>query len=198
MRRVCSRLALFAVLAASVLGLSAIGATAKTSPTPAKKKPHFVIVTGGTTTLTATTKAAQFLVSHGVTVTPISPATISGATVTLPVKIGAARITKKLDGFLVHAGAVKFATTKRSATVRHITLYRTGKRAWLAGLVNGKAIHLGSISALKASRSGTSATVSGELHLSAQVAHIINKLLGKHLVSAGYDFGSFTSTLTLK
>ncbi len=174
MRRVSSRLAVFAVLATSVLGLSAVGATAKTGPTPTKTKAHLVIVKSGTTTITATSA-------------------------TLPVKAGAALVKKNLDGILIQGGGVKFSTAKRSATLRHITLYKIGKRAHLAATVNGKLVkNLGNISGLKYSVTGKDATVSGELHLTAAVAQIINKLVGKHVVSAGYDFGSFTSTLVLK
>lgn len=197
MRRVSTRLALSAALAVSVLGISAVGATAK-APSSTKTKSHFVLVKGGTTTITVTTATAKFLTSHGVTVTPIAPAVISGTSLTLPVKAGLAKVDKKVDGVLFQAGAVRFSTATKSATVRHITLYKLGKQAHLAGTVDGRALRLGNITDLVVAVSGKSATVSGELHLSAAVAHIINKLLGHHVVSAGYEFGSFTSSLTVK
>ncbi len=196
MRRVSSRLAVFAVLAASVLGLSAVGATAKTGPTPTKT--HFVIVKSGTTTITASTATLTFLTNHKVTPTVIAPAALSGKSVTLPVRAGLARVNKHLDGVLFHTGGVKFSTATKSATVRHITLYKLGKQAHLAATVDGKVLRLGNITGLTVVVSGKHATVSGELHLTAAGAHIINKLVGKHVVSAGYDFGSFSSSLVLK
>lgn len=198
MRRVSSRLALFAVLAASVLGISAIGATAKTSPTPTKHKSKLVLVTGGSTTITVTQATATFLVSHGITPSPIAPATLSGTSLTLPVKVGVAKVTKQINGAILHTGGVKFSTASKSLTVRHITFVKTGKAARVDGTVHGKLVRLATVRKLKVTPSGKTATVTGELHLTAQVAHIINKLVGKHIVSAGFDFGSFTSQLTLK
>src|SRR5690242_8491296 len=147
MRRVSRRLVVLPVLAASVLGISAIGATAKTSPVPVKHK--LVRITGGSTTITANSATVTFLAKHNVTPTAIAPATLSGASVTLPVKGGVA-VKKNLDGILLHRGAVKFSTTKRSVTLRHITLWKAGKRAHVSALVAGHVITLASVSDLKA------------------------------------------------
>jgi hypothetical protein len=195
MHRLPHRMLLLCALVVSALGVSALGAQAKTSPTPTKTK--VVIITGGTTTIKANMTTVTFLASHKVGVTPIAPATLSGASVTLPVKGGVAT-TKKLDGVLLHRGAVKFTYAKKSLTLRHITLYKVGKQAHLAATFAGKLIQLGKISGLTAVLSAKTATVSGELHLSGRVAHLIDTLIGHHVVGAGYDFGSFTSTLTLK
>ena len=194
MRRVSSRLVLFAVLAIGVLGFAAIGAMAKT---PAKPKSKTVIITGGTTTVTASAATATFLANHNVFVTAVAPATMSGTSITLPVKGGVVK-AKSLDGALLHRGAVKFSTKTKSVTLRHLTLYKLGKKARLAGVVDGKVLNLGTISGLKAVVSGKTATVTGQIHITATVAKVINKLVGKHVVSAGYVLGSFTSTLTLK
>jgi hypothetical protein len=194
MRRVSSRLAVFAVLALSVLGFAAVSAAAKT---PAKAKSKTVTITGGSTTVTASSATASFLVSHGVTVTAVAPATLSGTSVTLPVKRGVVK-AKSLNGAVVHDGAVKFATKTRSVVLRHLTLWKAGKKAHLAGVVAGKVLNLGTISGLQVAVSGKTATVTGTIHISAKVAHIINKLVGKHVVSAGYVLGTFASNLNLK
>ena len=147
--------------------------------------------------MTASTATAKFLATHGVTVPAIAPATMSGTSITLPVKGGVVK-AKSLDGALLHKGAVKFATATKSVTLGHLTLYKVGRKAHLAGVVAGEVLNLGTISGLKASATGKSATVSGTIHITAAVAHIINKLVGKHVVSAGYVLGTFSSILTIK
>lgn len=194
MRRVSRRLVVLAVLALGVLAMASVGAVAKT---PAKPKSKTVVITGGSTTVTASPATATFLVNHGVGVTAVAPATQSGTSITLPVKGGVVK-AKSLDGAILHKGAVKFATKTRSVTLRHLTLYKLGKRAHLGGVVAGKFFNLGYITGLKVVVSDHVATVTGDIHLSAQAAHVVNKLVGKHVVSAGYKLGSFTSTLNLK
>jgi hypothetical protein len=195
MHRLSQRALLLCALVVSGLGVSALGAQAKTSPTPTKAK--FIIVKSGTTKITVTDATAKFLATEGIIPTAIAPATVSGASATLPVKGGLAK-AKSLDGVLLHRGALKFATSSKSLVLRHITLYKLGKRAHLAAVVGGKVLRLANVVGLTATATGKTATVSGELHLTAAVARLINKLAGKHVVSAGYDFGSFTSTLNIK
>jgi hypothetical protein len=185
------RFMLTLALAVSGLGISAVGAQAKVP-----SKTHLVRITGGTTTLTPTAATVSFLTSHGVTVTAVAPATLSGTAVSLPVIGGVAR-PKNLNGILLHRGAVKFATAKRSVTLRHITLWKLGKRAHLSARAAGRTLLLGNITGLAASVTGKTATVTGEVHLSAAAAHVINRVAGKHLVSAGADLGSVSSSLTL-
>jgi hypothetical protein len=194
MRRVSSRLVLFAVLAIGALGFAAVGAVAKA---PVHPKSKTIVITGGTTTVTASTATVKFLVSHGVTVTAVAPATMSATSITLPVRGGVVK-PRSLDGALFHRGAVKFATATKSVTLRHLTLYKLGKKAHLAGVVDGKGLNLGMISGLKAVLNGKTATVTGEIHITRAVAKVINRLVGKHVVSAGYVLGSFSSTLTVK
>lgn len=195
MRRVSSRLALFAVLAFSVLGFTAVGAVAKTHVVKPKNK--LVVITGGTTTIKATSATAMFLAKHKVAVTAVKPATLTGTSVTLPVKGGVAK-AKNLFGVVLHRGAITFTVGTKSLVVRDLTLYKFGKQAHLAALVRGHVVRLGNITGLKAAISGKTATLTGELHLTAAVAALINKLVGHHVVSAGYDFGSFISSLTIK
>src|SRR5690348_15963335 len=145
MRRVSSRLVVLAVLALSVLGFAAVGAVAKA---PAKPKSKTVVITGGSSTVTASSATASFLVSHGVVVTEVAPATQSGTSVTLPVKRGVVK-AKSLNGAVVHEGAVKFATKSKSVVLRHVTLWKAGGKAHLAGVVAGKVLNLGTISGLK-------------------------------------------------
>lgn len=193
MRRVSSRLVLFAVLAVSALGFAAVGAVAHITPPKGK----VVTVTGGTTTIKANAATAVFLAKHGITPTAIAPATLSGTSLALPVKSGLVT-TKKLVGTVVQRGAVKFATTKKSIVISKIKLIKVGKLAHLVATVGKRVLPLGAIAGLKTVVGDKTATVSGELHLSKAVAAVLNKLAGKHVASAGYDFGSFTSTLTLK
>lgn len=193
MRRVSSRLALFAVLAVSALGFAAVGAVAHVTP----QKGKVVTVTGGTTTIKVSSATAVFLAKHGITATAIAPATLNGASLTLPVK-GGLVTAKKLVGIVVQRGAVKFATAKKSIVIAKIKVLKVGKVAHVVATVGKRVLPLGTITGLKTVAGDKTATLSGELRLSKAVAAVLNKLAGKHVASAGYDFGSFTTSLTLK
>ncbi len=194
MRRVSSRLALFAVLAVSALGFAAVGATAKTSPPPTKPK---VVIKGGTTTITATTAAVKLLTSHKIGVVAVAPAKLSGTSLSLPVKGGFA-LPKSLNGVLLHTGKLQYTHGKKTVTLSRIALYKAGSKAHLAALVGGKLVNLGSLTGFKVTVKGKTATVTGEFRLSGAGAALINTLAGKHVVKAGYDFGNLTSSLTTK
>jgi hypothetical protein len=45
--------------------------------------------------------------------------------------------------------------------------------------------------------SGKTGTITGELNLSAAAARAINTFAGHHVVAAGADLGSFTSSVTV-
>lgn len=188
-----SRLALTLAVALGGLSVTAVGAQAA--------KPHhghkLVVIKSGTTTITPTAATVQFLTSHGVAVTALSPATLQNGAVTLPVRVGVA--TRSLHGALLHRGGVQFSNTKGKVTIRAIVLSRLGARTLLSGRVNGhREIGLARLTHAKLTRSGKQVTLTGELRLTAGAARRIDHLLGKHLVKAGYDLGSLTSQLTLR
>jgi hypothetical protein len=194
MHRLSARMLLLCAVVASALGVSALGAQAKTSPTP--KQVKAVIIKGGTVALKPTASTLTFLTAHGITVVPVAPATLSGGSVQMPV-VGGVATTKKLNAVLVLRGAVKFTTAKRSVAVRHLSFVKTAAGTVLRGVVRGKLIRLARVTGLVVSVSGKTATATGEVHLTAATAELINRLLGKHIVAAGYDLGSLTASLNL-
>ena len=126
-----SRIVLTLALAVSALGISALGAQAKTHPA----HPKMIVVKSGQTTLTPTAATVAFLTSHKITVTALSPATIQHGAIVLPVRKGF--LTHHLRGALLHRGGVEFATDSRTVKLREITLYRLAKVTYLGALVNG-------------------------------------------------------------
>lgn len=192
MKTILTRMSLLLAVAVSSLGVLTAGAQANTSAA----KPKVIIVKSGQTTLTASTATVKFLTSHGITVTPLAPATMSGASVTLPV-VGGIATDNKLRGVLVHRGGVRFASATKKVNVRHVVIYRKGGPTWLVATVNGKVARLAKLTSITLKRTGKNVTLTGEVRLTAQAAHLINKLFGKHLVSAGFDLGSLTSQLKL-
>jgi hypothetical protein len=194
MHRLSQRMPLLCALVGSVLGVSALGAQAKTSPEPTKVKA--VLIKGGTVALTPTKPTVTFLTSHGIAVVPIAPATLTAGSVQMPI-VGGVATTKKLNAVLLLRGAVKFATAKRSVVVRHLTFTKAGKSTVLSGTVRGKLVRLARITGLVVNVSAKSATVTGEVHLTAVTAQLIDRLVGKQVVSAGYHLGSLAATLQL-
>ena len=134
MHRVVNRGVLMLAVVASTLGVAVSGAQAKTKPVMPKKA---IVVTGGQVTVTPTASTVSFLTSHGITVSALSPATLSSATVTFPVAGGVAT-NHHLKGVLFLRGGVSFANAKRTVKVRHLTVVRTGHKTWLAATVNHK------------------------------------------------------------
>lgn len=187
-----SRIVLTLALAMSALGISALGAQARAHPA----LPKLILVKSGQTTLTPSAATVKFLTSHAITVTALAPVSIQNGSLVLPVRKGVA--TRQLRGVLLHRGGVEFATGARTVKLRAITLYRFAKATFIGALVNGHvAKRLARVTGIKLTRTGNQATLTGEVHLSASAAKMINHLLGKHLVSAGYDLARLSSQLTL-
>lgn len=192
MHRISSRLVAPVATALAVLGFAVTAQARNVAPV---KKP--VVVASGTATLTPTKTTATFLATHHVTVTVIKPATLTGGTVTLPAK-GAMFSDSRINGVLFLRGGVIFATATKTVKVRGLTFVHRSGKIWLAGLVNGHAMILGRLTNAKHTVSSKQIIITGEIHLTASSAKAVDKLVGKHLISAGYDLGGFTTTLNLK
>ena len=108
-----------------VLAIGAAGAHAK------------VVRLAGTTTITPSSQATQFLADNGVTVSTTGPATAANGTVTLPIVAGFAR-PKTFTGILVHAGGLRFAKDGRSVVVRQLVVVRTQRRALVLARLPGR------------------------------------------------------------
>jgi hypothetical protein len=188
MHRTFTRLLALLAVATAVLG---VAVTAQAKPVTPRKH---IVVTSGSATITPTSTTATFITSHGITVTPIAPATLSSGTVTLPVIKGIAT-DRGLHGALRLGGGVTFAGAKRVVNVRDLTVVRTAK-TWLWGKVNGHVIRLARLTDLKRTVTGNQATVTGAIRLTHRAAQAIDRLFGSHVVSTGYKLGTFSATLT--
>jgi hypothetical protein len=170
---------------ASVIGVSAPSAQAKP-----------LQITGKQTTITPSAQVTQFLTSHGVTVTAVGPATLSGGTLTLPIDGGrAARSGRR--GVVRHAGGVEFSKGARQLVLGQFVLAGNIDHPRLSAVAGVRRIVLARLTGATHSGSGSTVTLSGELRLTGRAAHTINRRFGRHLVSAGTDLGSLTSTITV-
>lgn len=107
------RIMLVASLAAfAVLAVGATGAQAKW------------VTLSGSTEVTPSSQALQFLNDKGVSVAPVAPATFGGGAFTLPIRAGFGN-TKNYQGILVHKGGLQFSRGQRSFVVRGFVVVRT-------------------------------------------------------------------------
>jgi hypothetical protein len=173
-------------------------------------------VTGGTTTITASTGAAQALAANHITVTALAPATASGTTFTFPISGGRVN-AKTLRGFIVVRGGVALSggtrtidlrrptviSTKSGVSVFALARRRVHRRCHATGphrrhvhctiVIREKSVRIARISGL--TRSG--ASVSGTVTITGFTADALNKLAGQHAFAAGDVLGTATATPTL-
>lgn len=154
-------------------------------------------VTGQQTVITPTAQVTQFLSSHGIAVTPVGQASAANGSFTLPIARGRVAVPS-LRAVLIHRGGIQFAKGSDTITLRHFVLSRTSGRAVLsARTAGGRTIRVARVSSPQVSITGKTGTLTGELVLTHAAARAIDHRLGKHLVSAGFDLGSITSTVTV-
>jgi hypothetical protein len=234
-RRSWPRIALVALVGA--LALMSLGA--------ASAQAALVKLTGSST-VTPSEQAKQFLANNGVTVEPTGPATFAGGVFTFPIVAGFGS-SETYEGVLAHAGGLRFSKGERSAVVRRPVAVRAGDTAVLLAQLPGlpgncghvkralrryAANHPGLkhklwrlahrypkaarhvmralvrycsegrvivlarlINQSKSVENGT-ATLSADLVLSRPAAHLINRIAGSDVVSAGSPLGSGVATVT--
>jgi hypothetical protein len=95
----------------------------------------FVKLTG-TTAVTPSQQATQFLVDNGVTVEPTGGATVDNGVFTFPIVAGFGN-PRTYNGLLAHGGGLRFSTADRSAVVRRFVAVRAGATAVLLAQVPG-------------------------------------------------------------
>ena len=170
---------------AAVIGASAVGAQAKP-----------LHINGKQTTITPSQQVIQFLTSHAVTVSAITPATLSNGSLTLPIAGGRAAKSGK-RGVVFHAGGVEFSKGTRHLVLRHLVLAGNINHPRLLAIANGRPMLLARVTNATNSTAGGEVTINGDLALSARAAHKIDRRLGEDLVSAGTTIGTITSTITV-
>ncbi len=172
-------------------------------------------VTGGTTTVTASSAAVTLLANNHVTVTPVAPATASGATFTFPIAGGRVNV-KNFHGIIRHTGGLTLSNGTKSVTLRNLTLTSDSMGTWLWASVRGKAqtictgfgrhhvkrcvtiVHSYVARVLRVTDgkvSGSQAT--GTLKLTTVSAGLVNRLAGKKVVKAGNVLGTGTVAPTV-
>jgi hypothetical protein len=90
----------------------------------------------GSSTVTPSEQAKQFLANHGVAVAPTGPATVADGVFTFPIAAGFGD-TETYDGVLAHAGGLRFSKGERSAVVRRPVAVRAGHTAVLLAQLPG-------------------------------------------------------------
>lgn len=171
-------------------------------------------VTGGTTKITLSSAVTSALSANHLTVTPISPATASGATFTFPIA-GGRLDTTTLHGKIRSKGGVTVSNGTQSGTLRQLTVVSNKSGASLWALVRGKThrvctvrrhhkVRCVTVSVARSERvatlsdvkvSGSSATAT--VNLTKASATMINKLAGKQIAKAGDALGTGTIAPTL-
>jgi hypothetical protein len=199
----------------------------------------------GSSTVTPSEGAKQFLRNAGVNVAPVGPATASGGAFTFPVFAGFGD-TVTYNGILAHSGGLRFSKGQRSAVIRRPVAVRIGKtsvllaqiprlrggcghiakatkkflskpriryigrktiqrypkaarqaiRAIQAYCKQGRVIVLARMTNLGKSVDNGTATLTADLHLSAEAAKLVNRVAGRTVVRAGALLGTGTSTVT--
>jgi hypothetical protein len=121
-----ARVALTSVVAA--LAVMLVGATSSQAA---------VVKVTGSTTVTPSTAATQFLTANGVTVAPTGKATTSNGSWTFPVAAGFG-VLPSYNGVLAHAGGLKFTKGDSSLTLRRFVAVRSGRRAVVLAQLPGR------------------------------------------------------------
>jgi len=130
----------------------------------------------GSTTITLNKGLFKKLKKVGVKVLKVSPATVKGKKVTLPVSGGSLDPTTG-QGTVEHNGGFKFKRGKRKAVINTVVLETTTSS--LKAKVAGKSMKLATVKGATTSRNGFGANVSiTALKLTGKAAKQLNKKLG--------------------
>lgn len=135
------------------------------------------VAAGSKTTITLNSGLSNKLKKSGVKVKAISPTTVSGKTVTLPINTLSTFDPVSGQGKLLHEGGIKFKKGKKSANVTDIELITAESK--LTAKVGNKAMKFASVSGVSSTRSGFGATVTiSAIKLTGNAAKQLNKKLG--------------------
>ncbi len=133
------------------------------------------VAAGSKTTITLNSGLFNKLKKAKVKVSGVSPATVSGKTITLPIEAGSLEVSGA--GELEHEGGIKFKAGKKSVKVTKLVLATSSGS--LNAKVGSKSMKFASVSGTSATRNGfgTNVTV-GSLKLTGKAATELNKKLG--------------------
>jgi hypothetical protein len=156
-------------------------------------------VTGGTSQITATSQAAAVLASNHIAVTALAPATQSGATFTFPIAGGRINPTT-FRGVIRSKGGLSISNGTSTFRVRGFTSVSDRHGGWLFALVRrvGARHWQPELFARFTNISVSGGTATATAHLTRASARLLNKLAGRHIVSAGNVIGTSKVSPTLK
>jgi hypothetical protein len=192
-----------------IAALAAIASLALAGIALAKPAKHTTHINGGTTAVTLSAAAANVLKTNGLVVKPISPATLSGKTMTFP--IGRGRLNAKMHGFVLNKGGFSFSNGTKTVRLRKPSFVsnKGGVSIWALAPVHSRTVcgpakkHCKLVINLRVARIGrvtgvkiTGTTATGTVRLTALSAGFINTLAGKKVAAAGNPIGTVTVTPT--
>jgi hypothetical protein len=175
--------------------LALVGMTAMLAAVPAVSA-QAAVVTGETSTITPSSAVTKFLAARHITVSAVGPATISGGSLTLPIVGGTVKVSQR-TGTLIMSGGFRLTRNGHSVTLRAFVATRNGSTNAVTAKVGQTRLTVAHATGVHIAISGKTGTITGELNLSAAAARAINKLANHHVVAAGADLGSFTSSVTV-
>ncbi len=133
-------------------------------------------IASGTTTIKLNKGLVKKLKKYNVKVLKLSPGSVKGSTVTLPVSGGSLDPVSGL-GTVEHSGGIKFKAGKKSAPVNTLVLDTT--TGSLNAKVAGKSMKFASVKGFTVARNGFGANISiSSLKLTGKAAKQLNKKLG--------------------
>lgn len=172
----------------ALLGLAMLALVASS----AQAKP--VKITGGEATFAPSAKLSQALSDNGITASAIDPATLDGSgNLTLPIARGAVR-GKSLHGVLAMKGGVELSKGDHSLKLHGFVVVNRAKGGFVTAKVRGHRVRVARLTNRSADPSN--GTAEADVRLSKVAAHRINKVAGKHVVSAGALLGHGTVAVT--
>ncbi len=151
-------------------------------------------IVGGHATVTPSARITTFLRSRGITVTPIGAMKVGDGSLTMPMVGGKMRVPS-MQGTMNTGGGLEYTNGSKKVVVHGYRLTHIGHIAKLTAVVNGHRILIATMASPKTHMSGKTGTMSGGLRISAAWAHLINRLVGKHVVHAREDLGDLTATM---
>ena len=172
----------------------AVGACSIAIAAPAMAKTEHV--TGGHATVSESSQVTKFLHALGITVTPVGPATIHTGSMGMPMTGGQLNVPT-MGGVMLTKGGFKYTKGSRTLTVTGYRLTHVGHVAKLTAVVHGKRILIATMTSPHVKMTTTHGKMSGQLMLSSVWAHLINHLLGMHVVHGGESLGGLTATVKM-
>lgn len=160
------------VLTAVAVAVVVIGAVILSPLASAASNP---VATGATTTITLNSGFSNKLKKNKIKLTGLTPAKVSGKTVTLPVEEGSVEPTGA--GSLTHGGGLKFKVGKKSVTIKQLVLDTTANS--LSGKLGSKVMKIASDAPIVATREGFGVGIAvSSMKLTGKAAKELNKKLG--------------------